>query len=359
MRIIDSTRVSMGWNNPRQTRRLDQIKKIGIHHSATTTGSRQAFENHWRGMGWINGGYSEIIHQNGDVEICYVPTVVTNGVGGHNTPTYNICAVGNYRKNGAQPSAAQMRSLLERIRFNMNRFNVPLKKVKGHNEFLGHNFNICPGMRMKDIRNQVSRPTTPVAPQNIRFMNKSVPLRQRASANSTAVKTLPIGQEVRLLGNTSLATGSLGNWTNVQAGNVTGWVREARLSTTRPAGISTHTVRSGETLSGIASQHRTTVAALTSLNNLVNPNAIRVGQVLRLPASNTVSSTPSIPAIRVNGRVRVNANARNWVTGQPIPTWVRGETYTVQQLRNNNNEVLIGRNGLATGWIRRSDVTVV
>jgi len=37
MRIIDSTRVSMGWNNPFQTRRLDQIKKIGIHHSATSS----------------------------------------------------------------------------------------------------------------------------------------------------------------------------------------------------------------------------------------------------------------------------------------------------------------------------------
>jgi len=303
MRIIDSTRVSMGWNNPFQTRRLDQIKKIGIHHSATATGTRQAFENHWRSKGWRNGGYSEIIHQNGDVEICYVPTVVTNGVGGHNTPTYNICAVGNYRKNGTQPSAAQMRSLLERIRFNMNRFNIPLKKVKGHNEFLGHFANICPGMRMKDIRNQVNRPATPVAPQNIRFMNKSVPLRQRASANSTAIKPLPIGQEVRLLGNTSLATGNLGNWINVQAGNVTGWVREGRLSTTRPANAT--------------------------------------------------------PAIRVNGRVRVNNNASTWLTGQPIPSWVRGEIYTIQQLRNNNNEALIGRNGVATGWIRSRDVTAV
>ena len=44
----------------------------------------------------------------------------------------------------------------------------------------------------------------------------------------------------------------------------------------------THTVRAGETLSGIAQQHRTTVAELTRLNNLSNPNLIRVGQVLRL-----------------------------------------------------------------------------
>jgi len=290
MRIIDSTRVSMGWNNPRQTRRENQIKKIGIHHSATATGSRQAFENFWRSKGWRNGGYSEIIHQNGDVEICYVPTVVTNGVGGHNTPTYNICAVGNYRKNGAQPSAAQMRSLLERIRFNMNRFNVPLKKVKGHNEFLGHFANICPGMRMKDIRNQLTRPAIPVQPNP-------------------------------------------------------------------PSASTTHTVRSGETLSGIASQNRTTVAELARLNKLANPNVIRVGQVLRLPTSHTASPAPTIPTIRVNGRVRVNNTASTWLTGQPIPSWVRGELYTVQQLRNNNTEVLIGRNGVATGWIRSRDVT--
>lgn len=45
----------------------------------------------------------------------------------------------------------------------------------------------------------------------------------------------------------------------------------------------TYTVVSGDTLSGIAAKFGTTVAKLVELNNISNPNLIRVGQVLILP----------------------------------------------------------------------------
>lgn len=53
----------------------------------------------------------------------------------------------------------------------------------------------------------------------------------------------------------------------------------------KPAASSgkTHTVKSGDTLSKIASKHKTTVAALTALNNIKNANLIKVGQVIKLP----------------------------------------------------------------------------
>ena len=44
-----------------------------------------------------------------------------------------------------------------------------------------------------------------------------------------------------------------------------------------------HRVVSGDTLSGIASKYKTTVAVLTKLNNIKNPNSIRVGQTIKLP----------------------------------------------------------------------------
>ena len=137
------------------------------------------------------------------------------------------------------------------------------------------------------------------------------------------------------------------------------WVVNARQTATPPAGGNTHTVRSGETLSGIALKHRTTVAELTRLNNIANANLIRVGQVLRLPtASNsTPAPTPAPqPTIRVGSRVRVNSNARTWATGENIASFVHGQTYTVQQLRNSNNELLLAG---VMSWIRRSDVTVI
>jgi len=188
MKIIDATRKSMGWSNPFQTRKKHQIRKIGIHHSATVTGSREAFENHWRRKGWRNGGYSEIIHQNGDVEICYVPTTVTNGVGGHNTPTYNICLVGNFRKKGAQPSTIQMESLLKRIRFNMDRFNVAPKKVKGHNEFLGHQFNICPGMNMRRVRRELEVFEYVTTPNELTMITKNHVVERGETLSGIAVQ---------------------------------------------------------------------------------------------------------------------------------------------------------------------------
>lgn len=43
-----------------------------------------------------------------------------------------------------------------------------------------------------------------------------------------------------------------------------------------------HTVKKGETLSGIASKYGCTVKQLMSWNNIKNANALRIGQRLRV-----------------------------------------------------------------------------
>ncbi|KQC46317.1 N-acetylmuramoyl-L-alanine amidase [Geobacillus sp. Sah69] len=48
------------------------------------------------------------------------------------------------------------------------------------------------------------------------------------------------------------------------------------------ANVSYYTVKPGDTLSGIAAKNKTTVATLQKLNNIKNPNLIRVGQKLRV-----------------------------------------------------------------------------
>ena len=153
-KLIDLTNKSMGVSNPFQTRNVSQITHLGIHHSATATGSQMVFENHWKTLGWRNGGYSEIILRNGDVELCYVPTVVTNGISGHNLTTYNICVVGNGSFTPEQETALE-----SRIRTNMQRFNVPVARVMGHNEFSG-TATTCPGRNMAQLRTRVQQSTS-------------------------------------------------------------------------------------------------------------------------------------------------------------------------------------------------------
>ncbi|MFR0583178.1 LysM peptidoglycan-binding domain-containing protein [Limosilactobacillus mucosae] len=64
-------------------------------------------------------------------------------------------------------------------------------------------------------------------------------------------------------------------------------------TTTDSATAASYTVKSGDTLSSIATQHNTTVNQIVSLNSLSNPNLIYVGQVLKLKNSQTTDSSSS------------------------------------------------------------------
>ena len=54
-----------------------------------------------------------------------------------------------------------------------------------------------------------------------------------------------------------------------------------------------YTVQAGDTLSGIAEEYGTTVNTLVALNGISNPNLIYVGQVLKIPVSGSESTSNS------------------------------------------------------------------
>lgn len=85
------------------------------------------------------------------------------------------------------------------------------------------------------------------------------------------------------------------------------------------ADLNTYEVRRGDNLSTIASRHGVTTAELVDLNQLSDPNAIRIGQKLLLPA---------------HARVRTPAPAPAATPAQPAPAAQRpavdGATYVVQ-----------------------------
>lgn len=141
-----------------QTRNVSAVNRIARHHSATAGGDVFAFQNHWRSLGWNTGGYHEIILRDGTVQHVYNDNVVTNGVAGHNGNTYHICLVGS-----SNFTAEQERAFDERCRLAMQRLNIPVKHVLGHNEF-PNNPTICPGIDMNMVRNRLGGQATAPAP---------------------------------------------------------------------------------------------------------------------------------------------------------------------------------------------------
>ena len=85
-------------------------------------------------------------------------------------------------------------------------------------------------------------------------------------------------------------TNNINNPNLIHAGQVL-QIPGAGNNNAQPSG-GTYTVQAGDTLSGIASQHNTNWQTLAQLNHISNPDLIQIGQVLQLPGSSTPGPTP-------------------------------------------------------------------
>lgn len=91
----------------------------------------------------------------------------------------------------------------------------------------------------------------------------------------------------------------------------------------------TYTVRPGDSLSNIASRHNMSVADLSRMNNISNPNHIRVGQTLKTRggtkvkdtrgSSSNYSSSNNYKVPSVNKNTDHSVQASSTYTNQPIP----------------------------------------
>lgn len=72
---------------------------------------------------------------------------------------------------------------------------------------------------------------------------------------------------------------------------IRGLVAFVLLAATGLAGTGQHTIKAGETLSGIASANGTTVAALVAANGISNPNLIVAGRTLTIPGAHPTTHT--------------------------------------------------------------------
>ena len=99
----------------------------------------------------------------------------------------------------------------------------------------------------------------------------------------------------------------------------------------------TYTVKAGDTLGGIAARHHSSSAAIASANHISNPNALKVGQVLRIPAVSAVKKPAArkatVPASRytVKGGDTLSAISRR--TGVPVQQLMRANNMSSSNLK--------------------------
>ena len=112
-------------------------------------------------------------------------------------------------------------------------------------------------------------------------------------------------------------------------------------------GVTVYTVKKGDTLSQIAAKYGTTYQAIAAYNGIKNPNAIRVGQKIKIPAS----TAPA--ALKKGDRVKV-LNAVTY-DGKPFRTYY--DTYDVIQV--SGARVVIGVGVTVTAAVNAANLRKV
>lgn len=112
-------------------------------------------------------------------------------------------------------------------------------------------------------------------------------------------------------------------------------------------GVTVYTVKKGDTLSQIAAKYGTTYQAIAAYNGIKNPNAIRVGQKIKIPAS----TAPA--ALKKGDRVKV-LNAVTY-DGKPFRTYY--DTYDVIQV--SGARVVIGVGTTVTAAVNAANLRKV
>lgn len=124
-------------------RRLEAITHVVVHHSATASGTPEAFARyHVHTLGWPGIGYHYVIAKDGEVFKCNPARRVSYHAAGANAYSIGICLVGEF--DTGQPTEAQCRSLLWLLRELMGAYGIPAAHVIGHRDVPGARKS-CPG----------------------------------------------------------------------------------------------------------------------------------------------------------------------------------------------------------------------
>jgi N-acetylmuramoyl-L-alanine amidase len=132
---------------------------------------------------------------------------------------------------------------------------------------------------------------------------------------------------------------------NISQGHVNGIVKVFNLKkNSTPSGI-THIVQAGDTLWGISQKYGVTIEQIKEANGLTS-DTIYVGQKLIIPIGGC-----DVREFKVGDKVKIKSSATHYATGQTIPNWVKGQTYTIQQVESDR--VLLKE---IVSWVYKKDL---
>ena len=112
-------------------------------------------------------------------------------------------------------------------------------------------------------------------------------------------------------------------------------------------GVTVYTVKKGDTLSQIAAKYGTTYQAIAAYNGIKNPNAIRVGQKIKIPASTAPAALKKAARVKVLNAVTYD--------GKPFRTYY--DTYDVIQV--SGARVVIGVGATVTAAVNAANLRKV
>lgn len=111
----------------------------------------------------------------------------------------------------------------------------------------------------------------------------------------------------------------------------------------------TYRIEEGDTLSKIAYNNGTTVDSLLEINNIKNPNLIRVGQLIKLGAS-------SNKVIKVGSKVKVKQGAKDY-NNKSLASFVYKQIYEVIQI--DKERVVIGKGKTVTAAVNKNNLIIL
>lgn len=146
---IEKPALKTNPSSSHSSRKISAIKRIIIHHSATTSGDVVSFNNyHINTNGWYMVGYHYVIKKDGTIQQGRPLTVVGAHAGNNNYDSVGICLVGNFEKE--KPTEKQYDSLAKLIKYVKEEVGKDLTVIC-HRDV---NNTACPGknFNVKDIK---------------------------------------------------------------------------------------------------------------------------------------------------------------------------------------------------------------